>query len=274
VSASTPPTRLRRLRVPDEFERIVLRMRFWDWVRRAGISFEHRGEAYASLLLILALERSRRVLDHQDASGFVVLDGVAAGFAERGRLWRARVINSWAAGGLQRVLGPEDPATLTAVTRRARLLWQTGETQAAYELAARTFEASRQRVGEEAPETLDAMATLGVILADRGELRQALELQQRACAARATRFGDGHPDTVQSLTDVFMTLAELREVEQASALLPRLHHARSEVFRRRNNAAETLDWGAIFGGNLVELDVRRGLDRVLATGEVPPRRGR
>jgi hypothetical protein len=235
-------------------------------IERAQELVAHRGEGYATLRLMSALRRSRRTLDKEDVDGFLLLEAVALDLAQRGRLRRARVVNSWAAEGLLRVLGPRAPATVRAVHRHSQLLWRTGDPEAGLRVAEEVAAAG----GDEA-QAAAAMAGLGIILADLGRLDEARPYQERALAGRIAALGEEHPATLQSLTDLFMTQVEAGDAESAADLLPRIVDARIATFQKRDDLSD-LDVGRALEANVTDYNMHEQLVRMLNTGAVPSRR--
>jgi hypothetical protein len=273
-------TWLLRRRAPhmDKFPPALLLIAVYVAVRRAvervSDAVAHRGEGYATLRHVHALDRSRRVLDQHDIVGYLTLDDIATDLVGRGRLHRARVVNSWAVAGLVRELGPRDPETLPALHHRAQLLWRTGDADAARMLAEQVLEVCRETFGAEDWHTAGALAGLGIVLADQGQLEAAERLQSQALDIRTAVVGREHRATFQSMVDLCMTQAQLRR--------PEVQDLADEIFKRRmvrgrhdpdlTRGRHNLDFGPALAADLKNFREGELLDAMVRTGDVPPRK--
>ncbi|CAK0911477.1 unnamed protein product [Prorocentrum cordatum] len=89
----------------------------------------------------------------------------------------------------ERMLGPEHPDTLIAVSCQASLLRARGRLQETEPLYRRVLEASERTLGLEHRDTLTSVGNLASLLQDRGRLRDAETLNRRALEARDGRWG-------------------------------------------------------------------------------------
>ena len=100
----------------------------------------------------------------------------------------------------RRVLGEDQPDTLTSADNLAMILGRVGEHQAARELAEDTLARRRRVLGEDHPDTLTSAFILAGALFELGEYQAARELNEDILARRRRVLGEDHPDTGASAT--------------------------------------------------------------------------
>ena len=107
----------------------------------------------------------------------------------------------------RRVLGENDPETLTVMRGLSILLQGQGNFAKAEVVGRQALEGLERVLGPEDPETLVAMMLLARILKDLGEYPEAESLCRVALDLQQRILGSDHPETIASLS----TLATLRE---------------------------------------------------------------
>ncbi|MFJ2096734.1 FxSxx-COOH system tetratricopeptide repeat protein, partial [Streptomyces anulatus] len=168
----------------------------------------------------------------------------AAGAASEELLLRRRIL-----ADCERVLGPDDPGTLTSRNNLANALHSVGEHQQAADLYRRVL-ADRERVlGTDHPDTLKSRNNLANALHSLGEHQQAADLHRRVLADCERVLGPDDPDTLNSRNNLAVALHSLGEHQQAADLYRRVLADRERVLgtdhpdtlNSRNNLAAALN---------------------------------
>nr|BFE70121.1 hypothetical protein GCM10020092_034220 [Actinoplanes digitatis] len=114
-------------------------------------------------------------------------------------------------------LGPKHPHTLVALNNMAMARLDSGDPQAARDLAAEASLDFASVVGSDHPYTLAAETNLGVSTAECGAIDQGLEILNRAAERLVRTLGHIHPDTLCCLANI--ALVEVRAKRADSAVL-------------------------------------------------------
>lgn len=143
----------------------------------------------------------------------------------RGRYREAEPLMKVALADARRVLGPEDPVTLAAMSDFAVVLVETGRLAEARALAAETLEIKNRVLGPEHPGTLPTAINLAAIDAQLGRFASARELAQRVHQIRVRVLGPEHPQTLSAATILANVLVALRDFATAEPLVVATHRA-------------------------------------------------
>ncbi|WP_405479166.1 tetratricopeptide repeat protein [Streptomyces anulatus] len=174
----------------------------------------------------------------------------AAGAASEELLLRRRIL-----ADCERVLGPDDPDTLTSRNNLATALHSVGEHQQAAGLYRRVL-ADRERIlGPDHRETLGSRHNLANALHELGEHRQAADLHRQNLTGYERVLGHDHPETLNSRNGLASTLNDLGEHQQAAQL-----HQRNLTDRERvlgHDHPDTLSSRSNLANALFELDEHR-----------------
>ncbi|MBI2514308.1 MAG: serine/threonine protein kinase [Opitutae bacterium] len=146
----------------------------------------------------------------------------------RGRYREAEPLMKAALADARRVLGPEDPVTLGAMSDFAVVLVETGRLQEARDLAAETLEIKNRVLGPEHPNTLPTAINLAAIDAQLGHFAAAKELALRVHGIRTRLLGPEHPQTLSAATILANILVGLRDFATAEPLVVATHRALRE----------------------------------------------
>ena len=136
-----------------------------------------------------------------------------------GKLDEAKQLSTDALEARRRLLGVDDPRTLTAMNNHALILREQRRFFEAQELLEEAVSVRRRCQGDAHPETLTAINNLAALLKDQGDLLEAEALYKEALASRRATLGDRHPDTLTSINNLAAlkqhvgTLDALQEAE-------------------------------------------------------------
>jgi serine/threonine protein kinase/tetratricopeptide (TPR) repeat protein len=120
---------------------------------------------------------------------------------------------------VRRVLGEEDPRTLTFMNNLACLYTDEGEYPNAESLHIKALEVRRRVLGNEDPDTLASMNNLGVLYRAQGKPAQAEPLFVKALEGRRRVLGEEHPDTLVSVNNVATVYMDQGKFAQAEPIL-------------------------------------------------------
>jgi tetratricopeptide (TPR) repeat protein len=173
--------------------------------------------AYTSLRQVVP--HARELARHPDSAAEVALLAWVARYNhERGDFRRAELAYRQAMAASRRLLGPEDPDTLTLMNNLAEALRELGDAAGAAQLHRQVLDASRRLLGPEDLDTLGSMNNLANTLADLGDENGAAELHRQVLDARRRLLGPEHPNTLDSINNLATTLRALGDAAGAAEL--------------------------------------------------------
>ena len=106
----------------------------------------------------------------------------------------------------RRVVGPEHPDTLNAMTALAWNLERQGHYADAEKLQRHALDTQRRVLGTENPDTLRSMNDLTWTLEEEGRHAEAEKLERETLDIRRRLFGPEHPDTLKAMNNLGWTL--------------------------------------------------------------------
>ncbi|MGO4881184.1 MAG: tetratricopeptide repeat protein [Bryobacteraceae bacterium] len=106
----------------------------------------------------------------------------------------------------RRVLGPQNPDTLTSMGGLGQNLQAQDHYAEAEKLDRETLGAQRRVMGPEHPDTLMSMHNLGIILEIEGRWADAEKLHRETLEIRRRVLGPEHPDTLRSMRNLGVVL--------------------------------------------------------------------
>lgn len=214
--------------------------RAYPWAQRA---YEHAERAGAAEARVSALELlgTLEVARGDYTAAFEHLDEVvafreaaddrralASGLQERGRLLERMGLYDRALDDLGRAvtlreaeLGPDDGATLMALTYVGMLLTKVGDYDGAAVALERALVGREAALGSDHPNVGQTLTSLGTLYLHSGSPERALSMHQRAYAIFEARLGPGHRQTAAAMNNLALTHQELGQREAAAELLLR-----------------------------------------------------
>ncbi|HEV2350979.1 MAG TPA: tetratricopeptide repeat protein [Terriglobia bacterium] len=106
----------------------------------------------------------------------------------------------------QRVLGPDNPDTLSSRIDLAGTLWREGRYSESEKLGRDTLETSRRVLGPEHPDTLNSMNILELDLDDSGRYAEAEKLERETLEIQRRVLGPEDGDTINTKNNLANTL--------------------------------------------------------------------
>jgi eukaryotic-like serine/threonine-protein kinase len=131
---------------------------------------------------------------------------------------RAQVLEQKAVDIRRRVLGPENPETLNAMSDLAYALLEQGHLNEAETLQRQSLDAQMKVLGPENPDTLKSISNLGRILWSKHRVAEAESLDRQALETRRRILGPEHPDTLISMVNLSFDLRSEHHFPEAVEL--------------------------------------------------------
>lgn len=117
----------------------------------------------------------------------------------RGKYAEAEALYRQAMEARQRLLGNEDPDTISSMNGVALTLMSQGRYGEAEGYATKVLEVRRRIFGDAHPRTLEAMGNMAYLLYESGRVAEAETLYRKTLEGRREGLGRQHPDTLRSL---------------------------------------------------------------------------
>ena len=131
----------------------------------------------------------------------------------------------------QRLLGPDDPDTLTSQNNLASAYQDAGRTADAIRLYELNLEVRERLLGADHPSTLNSRGNLAAAYQDAGRADEAIPLLERTLAGRERVLGADHPDTQTSRKNLARAYQDAGRADEAIPLLERTPAGRKPVLR-------------------------------------------
>jgi tetratricopeptide (TPR) repeat protein len=146
----------------------------------------------------------------------------------------------------ERVLGEDDPGTVTIRSNLANAYQDAGRAGEAIPLFERTLADHERVLGQDHPDTLGSRNNLADAYQDAGRLGEAIPLFERTLADRERVLGEDHPDTLVSRNNLAAAYRDAGRLGEAILLLERTLADRERVLGQdhpntlvsRNNLAD------------------------------------
>jgi eukaryotic-like serine/threonine-protein kinase len=114
--------------------------------------------------------------------------------------------------------GPENPDTLVATRRLARLYMAVGRQDEAIKLFEQVLTLSRKVLGPEHPDTINTIWSLAGSYDQAGRVNESLKLLEEALALSRKVNGPGHPMTIITMEELANAYQELDRLNEAITL--------------------------------------------------------
>jgi tetratricopeptide (TPR) repeat protein len=150
-------------------------------------------------------------------------------FYERGQYWEAEPHWTSNLAISEKMLGPENPNTLSIVNNLAGIYWSQGKYDQAEPLVQRALAARERVLGPEHPETLGTVNNLANLYWNQGKYEEAEPLYQRALEASERVLGPEHPSTLSIVNNLTVLYKNQGKYEQAEPLYQRALEAKERV---------------------------------------------
>jgi len=134
----------------------------------------------------------------------------------------------------RRLLGAENPDTLTSMERLARTFERQGRYQQSEELMRETFEIRNRVLGPDHPDTIAAKKGIANIALVEGRNAEAEKLYQEVLDSLRRVRGPDHPDTLKGQFSMALVLGNKGQNAQAEALLRDTVVAQTRVLGREH----------------------------------------
>jgi tetratricopeptide (TPR) repeat protein len=130
----------------------------------------------------------------------------------------------------KRVLGNEDPSTLTSMANLASMYRNQGRWKEAEELQVQVMETRKRVLSNEHPSTLSSMANLAATYWNQGRWKEAEELEVQVMDRTKRVLGNKHPDTLSSMANLASTYRDQGRWTEAEELFLQVTEMKKGVF--------------------------------------------
>jgi tetratricopeptide (TPR) repeat protein len=217
---------------------------------------EHRKTCQAAFRLVLEVvetvkgntlpEEKLRVVPHVMAN-FAALGGGTGGWKEApeglldglselgvflcsvGRWSESHSLEQCVLGERQRILGGEDPHTLSAMNSLAGTLIEQGQLGEAAKMQKEVVEKSQRILGEDHPDTISAISNLALTLSDQGLLDDAAKMQKEVVEKSQQILGRDHPDTITAISNLTVILSNQGLLDVAAKMQKEVVEKRQRI---------------------------------------------
>jgi tetratricopeptide (TPR) repeat protein len=118
----------------------------------------------------------------------------------------------------RRILGEENPDTISAVNNLATTLQSLGKLDEAAAMHEKVLEMRSRILGDEHPDTISATSNLAAILHSLGKVDEAAILRNEVFRKRQGMLGDEHPKTMLAMNNLAVTLRSKGKFDDAAAI--------------------------------------------------------
>ncbi|KAL5891148.1 hypothetical protein ACKVWM_002172 [Pyricularia oryzae] len=122
----------------------------------------------------------------------------------------------------EKVLGPENPSTLTSMNNLALVLDNQGKYEEAEQMHRKTLALYKKVLGPENPSTLTSMNNLASVLDSQGKYEEAEQMHRKTLALREKVLGPENPSTLTSMNNLAFVLDSQGKYDEAKHLYQRL----------------------------------------------------
>jgi eukaryotic-like serine/threonine-protein kinase len=132
----------------------------------------------------------------------------------------------------RRVLGPENPYTLSSMYRLSWVLNKQGHFTEAEKLQHQTLDIQRRVLGNEAPDTLASMNNLAADLFSLGRYAESEKMDRETIALRSRVLGPGDAETLSETSNLARNLATQGHYEESEKLFRQVIDIQTRVLGR------------------------------------------
>ncbi|HET9518136.1 MAG TPA: tetratricopeptide repeat protein, partial [Actinoplanes sp.] len=153
-----------------------------------------------------------------DAASARIYNDMANFLQSQGAVGRAIALHERALEDRRRLLGDDDPDTLTSINNLACASRTAGDLRRAISLHEQALEGRRRVLGNDHPDTLTSLNNLAYAHRTAGDPRRAISLHEQALEGRRRVLGNDHPDTLTSLSNLAYAHRTAGDVRRAIPL--------------------------------------------------------
>jgi RNA polymerase sigma factor (sigma-70 family) len=133
---------------------------------------------------------------------------------------------------LERIVGPDDPATLNSRNSLAAAYLAAGQAAEAIPLFEQTLAIRQRLLGPDHPDTLTSQNNLAAAYQDAGQADEAIRLYELNLAARERLLGPDHPSTLTSRGNLATAYRDAGQADEAIPLFEQTLAGREQVLGR------------------------------------------
>ncbi|KAH0559111.1 hypothetical protein GP486_004323 [Trichoglossum hirsutum] len=129
----------------------------------------------------------------------------------------------------EKLLGRENPSTLTSMSNLASLLDNQGKYERAEEMHQQALDGYEKLLGKEHPSTLESMNNLASVLGNQGRYEMAEGIYRQALELNEKVFGKEHPSTLTNMSNLALILSRHGKYEAAKEIYQQVLDAYRKV---------------------------------------------
>ncbi|MFC7547430.1 tetratricopeptide repeat protein [Plantactinospora sp. GCM10030261] len=167
--------------------------------------------------------------EHDPLSVLGAQTKLANAYLAAGDLKRAVSLHEQILAETQRIVGGDNPQTMTAANNLAASYRAAGSLKRALPLLEQTLANSRRVHGDNNPQTLALANNLASVLEGKGNLKRAIDLQQQIVTGYVELLGADHPDTLTARNNLACSLARAGDLQRATSLHEEVLEGRRRV---------------------------------------------
>ncbi|KAI7912767.1 kinesin light chain [Pyricularia oryzae] len=133
-----------------------------------------------------------------------------------------------------KVLGPENPSTLTSMNNLASVLGSQGKYEEAEQMHRKILALREKVLGPENPLTFDSMNNLASVLDNQGKYEEAEQMHRKTLALREKVLGPENPSTFDSMNNLALVFDNQGKYEEAEQMHRKTLALREKVLGPEN----------------------------------------
>ncbi|WP_098011473.1 FxSxx-COOH system tetratricopeptide repeat protein [Streptomyces sp. sk226] len=149
------------------------------------------------------------------ADGYRVLDRAGQNVLNAGLHTAATIYWQRLAADSERLLGSDDPDTVSVRANLAASYGQAGRVQEAIGIEEQVVTDSERLLGSDDPDTVTAWANLAASYWQVGRVQEAIGIEEQVVADRERLLGSEHPDTVSARANLAVSYGQVGRVKEA-----------------------------------------------------------
>ena len=151
----------------------------------------------------------------------------------------SRLLNT-ALEGLEKLVGPDHPSTLSMVFNISRIFNNKGQYDKALEWYQRALDGYENSLGSDHPSTLRTVNNMAIVFRKKGENDKALEWYQRALDGYENSLGNDHPETLDTIYNIGDAYEKQNQYEEALKFFRKAYNGYQKYYGENSETVDIL----------------------------------